>query len=113
MSGTSSCTAGIPQGGVTGYKDVARSEQALMSAISQQPVSIAVEADRAVFQSYRSGVMSELAARIWITVSWRWDMDLKTARIIGWSKILGAPFGVNRDMVNCFVGRVRKESAAF
>jgi len=54
----SSCTAGIPRGGVTGYKDVARSEQALMSAISQQPVSIAVEADRAVFQSYRSGVMS-------------------------------------------------------
>merc|ERR1719211_556622 len=27
----SSCTAGIPRGGVTGYKDVARSEQALMS----------------------------------------------------------------------------------
>merc|ERR1712203_1005609 len=54
----SSCTAGIPRGGVTGYKDVARSEQALMSAISQQPVSIAVEADRTVFQSYRSGIMA-------------------------------------------------------
>jgi len=30
----------------------------MMSALSQQPVSIAVEADRPVFQSYRSGLMT-------------------------------------------------------
>lgn len=54
----SSCTTGIPRGGVTGYKDVARSEQALMEAITQQPVSIAVEADKSVFQSYKSGIMN-------------------------------------------------------
>jgi len=29
-----------------------------MEAVGQQPVSIAVEADKAVFQSYRSGVMT-------------------------------------------------------
>jgi C1A family cysteine protease len=53
------CTIGIPVGGVSGFKDVdANSEQAMMSAVSQQPVSIAVEADKAVFQSYRSGVLS-------------------------------------------------------
>lgn len=54
----STCTAGIPRGGVTGFKDVSRSKEALMEAISKQPVSIAVEADKRVFQSYKSGVMS-------------------------------------------------------
>lgn len=54
----SSCTVGIPRGGVTGFKDVARSKEALMEAISKQPVTIAVEADKRVFQSYKSGVMS-------------------------------------------------------
>jgi hypothetical protein len=53
------CTVGIPVGGVTGFKDVAvDSEEAMMEAVSQQPVSIAVEADKAVFQSYKSGVLS-------------------------------------------------------
>merc|ERR1711964_658012 len=55
----SSCTVGIPKGGVTGFKDVsADSEQALMSAVNQQPVSIAIEADKSVFQLYSSGVLS-------------------------------------------------------
>jgi len=55
----SSCTTGIPQGGVTGYKDVtADSKEALMEAVAQQPVSIAIEADKSVFQLYQSGVLS-------------------------------------------------------
>ncbi len=54
----SSCTAGIPSGGVTGYKTVGSSTNSLMSAVAQQPVSIAVEADKSVFQSYSSGVMT-------------------------------------------------------
>merc|ERR1712151_214297 len=54
----SGCSVGIPQGGVVGYKSVDQSEQALMSALNRQPVSIAVEADRSVFQSYSSGIMS-------------------------------------------------------
>ena len=36
--------AGIPKGGITGYKDVGSSENSLMSAVAQQPVSIAVQA---------------------------------------------------------------------
>jgi len=53
------CTVGIPVGGVTGFKDVAHnSEQAMMEAVSLNPVSIAVEADKAVFQSYKDGVMT-------------------------------------------------------
>merc|ERR1711920_1054100 len=56
-----SCTTAISKGGVTGYKDVpADSEQALMSALNKQPVSIAIEADKSVFQLYKSGVLQGL-----------------------------------------------------
>merc|ERR1712080_485142 len=47
----------IPKGGVTGYTDVDYSESALMSALNQQPVSIAIEADKSAFQSYSTGVL--------------------------------------------------------
>lgn len=53
-----SCTVGIPKGGVTGFKDVpADDKQALMSALNQQPVSIAIEADKSIFQLYKGGVL--------------------------------------------------------
>jgi len=55
----SSCTVGIPKGDVTGFKDVAKDDaQALMEAVMKQPVSIAIEADKSAFQSYRSGILS-------------------------------------------------------
>merc|ERR1711988_1109156 len=59
----SSFTAAIPQGGVTGYKSVGNiffgaSKSSMQSAIQQQPVSIAIEADQSAFQSYKSGVLS-------------------------------------------------------
>jgi len=55
----SGCVAGIPQGGVVGFKDVqADDANALMDAVAQQPVSVAIEADKSVFQLYRSGVLS-------------------------------------------------------
>merc|ERR1711933_430779 len=55
------CTVAVPKGGVTGFKDVAAdSEQALMSALNQQPVSIAIEADKSIFQLYHSGVLTGL-----------------------------------------------------
>merc|ERR1712176_78434 len=57
----SSCTVGIKKGGVIGFKDVsADSEQAMMSALNKQPVSIAIEADKSVFQLYKSGVLQGL-----------------------------------------------------
>lgn len=54
----SSCTLGLPVGAVTGFHDVQPTKEALMSALAIGPVSIAVEADKAVFQSYKSGVMT-------------------------------------------------------
>ncbi len=44
---------------LSSYKDVpANSEDALLAAIAQQPVSVAIEADQASFQFYSGGVMS-------------------------------------------------------
>ena len=43
---------------VSGYTDVASGdEDALKSAVAQQPVSIAIEADKSAFQLYKSGVL--------------------------------------------------------
>merc|ERR1712228_424550 len=57
--GASSCTIGLPKGSVTGYKDVAKDDMsAMMEAIAQQPVSIAIEANLPTFQLYKSGVLS-------------------------------------------------------
>ncbi|CAK9031690.1 unnamed protein product [Durusdinium trenchii] len=58
---SSSCTVGIPRGSVTGYVDVeADDEEALMDAVAQQPVSVAIEADKRAFQNYKSGVLSKV-----------------------------------------------------
>ena len=57
----SGCTKGLAAGAVTGFHDVgANSEQNMLSALALGPVSIAVEADKATFQSYRSGIMTGL-----------------------------------------------------
>lgn len=55
----SKCTEAISQGAVQGFKDVtADDEDALLDAVAQQPVSIAIEADKRAFQLYKSGVLS-------------------------------------------------------
>jgi len=55
----STCTTGLPKGGVTGFKDVKPQDlQSMEEAVAQQPVSIAIEADQSVFQLYHSGVLT-------------------------------------------------------
>ena len=45
-------------GNVTGFSDVPQSADQLKAALNKQPVSVAIEADNYVFQSYRSGVIT-------------------------------------------------------
>lgn len=54
-----SCTPNDCEGVVklSGYKDVTpNNEQALLQSLTQQPISIAIEADKYAFQFYKSGV---------------------------------------------------------
>ena len=55
------CVVGLPKGRVLGYKGISpvarlvpASEQALMSAVAQQPVAVGIEAASDVFQHYKS-----------------------------------------------------------
>merc|ERR1711862_368325 len=54
----SSYTTAIPRGGVNGYHDVYPSTSSLQSALVQQPVSVAIQADQSVFQRYSGGVIT-------------------------------------------------------
>ena len=54
-----SAAAGNKAATISGYSDVAQNSQpSLQSAVAQQPVSVAVEADQAAWQSYSSGVVT-------------------------------------------------------
>jgi C1A family cysteine protease len=60
---TSGYDVAIPAGGVLGYNEVGRGRKGatvseLQSAVAQQPVSIAIEADQYAFQAYTGGVLS-------------------------------------------------------
>merc|ERR1712217_84947 len=66
---SSSCTGSTCQSStctkvswsVSGYTAVDQTEAALESAITQQPVSVAIEADQSVFQHYTSGLVTSSA----------------------------------------------------
>jgi len=54
----STCTPVVKPGQLTGYTDVpSGDEQSLLAAVAQQPVSVAIEADQAVFQFYSGGIL--------------------------------------------------------
>jgi C1A family cysteine protease len=53
------CDVAVPKGSVSGYKDVdAGDSAALIDALNLHPVSVAIEADQASFQMYKSGVLT-------------------------------------------------------
>jgi cathepsin L len=57
-----SCKQVTSSGTITGFKDVpSRNEPQLVNAINLGPVSVAVEADRSVFQFYHDGVLDSTA----------------------------------------------------
>jgi len=49
----------LKPGDVVKHTDVDRTESALEAAVAQQPVSVAIEADQAVFQHYTGGVLTD------------------------------------------------------
>jgi len=60
----SGCTTGIPQGGIVGHKDVEQDTNALMEAVSKQPVSIALDAAAGgLFQHYRGGILAGMCGQ--------------------------------------------------
>jgi len=50
-------TPALPKGALAGFKYTAKTEEALMEAVAQQPVAVSLEADRDVFHLYTSGVV--------------------------------------------------------
>ena len=55
----SGCQMDILHGGIVEYTDVSiDSEHAVTSAVTQQPVSIAIEANQSLSQSYSSGMLN-------------------------------------------------------
>lgn len=54
----SSCTLGIPAGGITGVTHVSKSSSSLQSALQKQPVSIGIQADQSSFQFYSGGILT-------------------------------------------------------
>jgi C1A family cysteine protease len=57
-SDRSSCDPCTNVVSISSYVDVGQTEAALQAAVTQQPVSVAIEADQAAFQFYSSGVLT-------------------------------------------------------
>ena len=79
------CQVGIPQGGVVDFTDVSTdSEQAMMSAVTQQPVSIVIEIDQySCFSCTPLGCSSLHAVRISTMVFQPLDTDVRLAQTTG------------------------------
>jgi len=54
----SSFTTAVPQGGVTGYKDISNEANLLDAVTNVGPISVAIEADQNSFQGYSGGVLT-------------------------------------------------------
>merc|ERR1712151_1155102 len=55
---SSGWTTAVPQGGVTGYKDISSETDLLDAVTNTGPVSVAIEADQNSFQGYSGGVLT-------------------------------------------------------
>jgi cathepsin L len=59
---SSSCTMSADSK-ISTYKDVTHTENSLGAAVDITPVSVAIEADQAAFQNYKSGVLSGICGK--------------------------------------------------
>lgn len=62
VSGTCMYNSSLGIQGVVSHTTVATDNASIMTAIAQQPCSVAIEADTVYFQSYTSGVLTDAAA---------------------------------------------------
>jgi len=99
---------------ITGYSDVAAGdEDALRTAVAQQPVSIAIEADKSAFSSTRRASSTTLpAARTSTTASCSSDTapTLPSGKTIGRSRIAGGHRGVKTVSFAWCVARISAAS---
>jgi cathepsin L len=58
MSDSTDCKSCSVVASISSYQDVGQTEAALQAAVTQQPVSVAIEADQEAFQFYSSGVLT-------------------------------------------------------
>jgi len=58
ITGTCKYNASLGVAKVTGYTEVAATSTAIKSALNLKPVSVAIQADTAVFQTYSSGIIT-------------------------------------------------------
>ena len=61
VTGVCKVNASLGKVKVTGYTQVASSSAAIKSALSLKPVSVAIEADTYIFQTYSSGIITSSA----------------------------------------------------
>merc|ERR1711872_854624 len=83
---------------VSTYHDTAPGSEADLTAALAQvgPVSVAIDATRAGFRSYRTGVFYDpyCSSRRWTTRCWQWDTEVKEVWITTWSRTRGEHGGV-------------------
>jgi len=125
------CTKALQPGDVTGFTPVAsNSESALESAVASQPVSVAIEADKSVFQHYTQGLVTSSACgtaldhgvlavgygvdgsnKYWkVKNSWgaQWG-ESGYVRILRGSSVIGGECGILKQAAYPHVGAGRSE----
>merc|ERR1712083_993986 len=108
----SSCTTGIPQGGVTGFKDVSRNDEQrswtpLISSQSPLPLRLISRS----FNCTPVGFSQAIAGQALITEFSQLGLAPRMARHIGKSRTLGAHHGVTTALRNSFVARAVRANA--
>merc|ERR1712032_1293076 len=82
-------------GSVEGFEEVSKSVNQMKAALMKGPVSVAIEADKSVFQHYSSGVLTGRSCGTKLDHGvLAVGYDQKVEKTISWSRTLGEAPGV-------------------